>query len=162
MTTNNLINLNQSGIVIYDGAGNFFGRQLSVGAGLNVTNVDGIFGNPTITNTSTIIWTEITGIAQTMSSMNGYIANNVSLITFTLPESANIGDVIHVLGKGAGGFKIEQNANQQIHVGSVSSTVGINGSISSINQYDTVELICVTSGTSTVWTAKVTGNITVV
>ena len=162
MTTGNSLNANQSGFQSYDGAGNFTGRTFNVGAGLSITNADGIAGNPTLANTSAVTWTDVTGTTQTMSVANGYVADNASLVTFTLPSTANIGDMIQVLGKGVGGWKISQNALQQINVGKVPSTVGTLGSVSSTNQFDIVELRCITSGTSTVWTAKVNGNVTVV
>jgi hypothetical protein len=163
MVTGNCVNANQSGIQSYDGAGTWQGRVLNSGtANLTITNPDGIAGNPTFTIVGFMTWTDVTGTTQAMSVTNGYVADNASLVTFTLPSTANIGDVIQVLGKGAGGWKIAQNASQQINVGKVASTAGTGGSIASTNQYDTVELRCITAGASTIWTAKVTGNITVV
>jgi hypothetical protein len=163
MATNNAINANQSGIQSYDGAGTWSGRTLqSSTPNLTITNPDGIAGNPSFAISGFTMWTDVTGTTQTMSVANGYIADNASLVTFTLPSTAAIGDMIQVLGKGAGGWKIAQNASQQINVGKLASTAGTGGSIASINQFDTVELRCITAGASTVWTAKVTGNITVV
>ena len=163
MATGNVINANQSGIQSYNGAGVWQGRTLtSTTPNLTIANPDGIAGNPTFAVTGFMTWNDTTGISQSLSTFNGYIADNASLITFTLPTTANLGDVIQILGKGAGGWKISQNANQQINVGAVSSTSGITGSITSINQFDTIELRCITAGTSTIWTAKVTGNVTVV
>lgn len=163
MPTSNAINLNSPGIAAYDGAGTFFGRTLqSSTTNLVITNPDGIAGNPSFAITGFLTWTDVTGTTQAMVVSNGYVADNASLVTFTLPATAAIGDVIQVLGKGAGGWKIAQNATQQINIGKVPSTVGVSGSIASINQFDTVELRCITAGTATIWTAKVTGNITVV
>jgi hypothetical protein len=163
MATGNSINANQAGIQSYDGAGTWQGRVLASGtANLTITNPDGIAGNPTFTISGFTSWTDVTGTTQAMAVANGYVADNAALVTFTLPATANIGDMIQVLGKGAGGWKIAQNANQQINVGKVASTVGTGGAISSLNQFDTVELRCITAGSSTVWTAKVTGNVTVV
>ncbi len=63
-------------------------------------------------------WTAVTANTQ-MAANNGYIANSASLITLTLPLSANInfGDIIRVTGMGAGGWKIAQNASQRILTG---------------------------------------------
>jgi len=63
-------------------------------------------------------WTAVTADTQ-MAANNGYIANSASLITLTLPLSANInfGDIIRVTGMGAGGWKIAQNASQRILTG---------------------------------------------
>lgn len=163
MPTANSINANQSGIQSYDGNGTWNGRSLtSATANLTITNPDGISGNPSFSITGFTTWTDVTGTTQAMATSGGYVSDNASLVTFTLPSTANIGDVIQILGKGAGGWKISQNASQQINVGKVPSTVGVSGSVASINQFDTIELRCITAGTSTVWTAKVTGNVTVV
>ncbi len=49
MPTNNSINLTDSGIVAYDGAGTFEGRTLTPPAdGITITDGDGIAGNPTL------------------------------------------------------------------------------------------------------------------
>lgn len=163
MATSNSINLNSPGITSYDGAGTFFGRTLQTSsANLTISNPDGIAGNPSFGLTGFTTWTEVTGTSQAMSVANGYVANNASLVTFTLPASAAIGDVIYVLGKGAGGWKIAQNATQQIVCEILSSTVGVSGSVASIKQFDIIELRCITSGTATVWSTRQTGNLTVV
>lgn len=165
MATANSINANQAGIQSYDGAGTWNGRVLTSGSpAVVITNPDGIAGNPTISLSASGLmpWTDVSGATQALSTFNGYISDNTTLVTFTLPSTANLGDVIYILGKGTGGWKVALNATQQITIGKAQSTVGVSGSIASINQYDTVELRCITAGTATLWTAKVTGNITVV
>jgi len=163
MATNNAINLSQSGFAVYDGAGTFSGRTLQQGSNVTITNPTGIGGDPTISVTGIMSWTEVTGTSQAMAVGNGYGANNASLVTFTLPATAAFGDVVRVLGKGAGGWKIAQNATQQIIVGKLSSTVGTGGSVASTATSDCVELRCITSGTATVWeSASGWGNLTVV
>ena len=163
MPTNNAINLSQSGFTVYDGSGTFSGRTLQQGSNVTITNPTGIAGDPTISVTGIMSWTEVTGTSQAMAVGNGYIANNASLITFTLPATAVIGDSLRVVGKGAGGWKIAQNATQQIVVGKLSATVGTGGSIASTHQSDCIELRCITSGTATIWeSVSGWGNITVV
>lgn len=94
-------------------------------------------------------WTVITA-DQTASVNNGYICNKAGLLTLTLPATASIGDTIRVTGiNTALGWKIAQNANQTIHVGTSSTTTGVGGSISSINIRDTLEMVCVVAGAST-------------
>ena len=69
--------------------------------------------------------------------------------------------MIRIAGK-SGAWSIAQNANQQINVGSASSTVGVGGSVASTNAGDCIELLCTTSGASTVWRAlSYVGNLTV-
>ena len=116
---------------------------LTAGPGVSISN-----GASSITISGTgsgIGWTEVTGTSQTMAADNGYVSSNPALVTLTLPTTAAFGTAITVLGKGAGGWKIAQGAGQQIHFGSVSSTAGATGYLSSTNQYDSIQLICITA-----------------
>lgn len=96
---------------------------------------------------------ETTGTSDTLIVNRVYIANNGGLVTYTLPASAALGDWIVILGKGAGGWKIAQNANQAIHLGNVVTTTGTAGSLASTNQWDNISIRCITAGSSTIWTA---------
>jgi hypothetical protein len=96
-----------------------------------------------------------------MSVNNGYIANNAALVTLTLPDTAAVGDVVRVTGKGAGGWRIAQNAGETIYFGTSTTTTGAGGSLDSTQQRDTVELVCITADTE--WNVlSSVGNITVV
>lgn len=86
---------------------------------------------------------EVTAATQTIAVNHGYVANRGTLITFTLPSTAALGDEFDISGLGAGGWIIAQNANQLIHVGSAVSTTGVGGSVASANRYDTIRLRCV-------------------
>lgn len=90
-------------------------------------------------------WTQVTGTSASMAINNGYIANNVALVTLTLPAVAALGSIIRVTGKGAGGWRIAQNAGQTIYFGTSTSTTGATGHIDSTQTRDTVELVCVTA-----------------
>lgn len=90
-----------------------------------------------------ITWTEVTGTTQSMAVDNAYIANNASQVVFTLPSTAAVGKVVRVSGKGAGGWKIAQNASGIIHFGNVDTTTGTGGYIQSTHRRDSVELVCV-------------------
>ena len=129
--------------------------------------------NITITNTAGSItisasgpggfsWNNVTGTSQAMVSNNGYVANNAGLVTLTLPPTSVFGDEISVLGQGAGGWKIGQNALQNIHLGSSVTTTGTGGSLASTNAFDSIYLICTVANTT--WTVEggPQGNITVV
>jgi len=104
-------------------------------------------------------WTEVTGTSTTAAGDNGYIANNGSLVTITLPATCALGKVISITGKGAGGWKIAQNADQLVHFGNVVTTTGTDGYLSSTNQYDTIELLCTVADT-TFTVQRSIGNIT--
>lgn len=123
-----------------------------------------VVGNPG-TNTLTIsaipnATVEVLGTTQVISINTNYIANNAGLITFTLPASASQGDFFRIIGKGAGGWKVDVGTNQIIHMGEVATTLST-GSLASSNQWDSIYAFCVTAGASTVWSVlESTGNIT--
>lgn len=132
---------------------------LTAGAGISITNAA---GSITIAATGAgFTWTEVLGTSQSMAVENGYIANNVALVTLTLPATGVIGDTIEIIGKGAGLYRIAQNAGQSINFISTTTTVGVGGSLTAIEQFDSIEIVCTTANTG--WTVfSSTGNFTVV
>lgn len=107
-------------------------------------------------------WVDVTTATQTMAVRTGYVTDRGGGVTYTLPATATFGQTIAIAGK-LGAWTISQNANQQILVGSSSSTVGVGGSVASTNVGDCIELLCITGGASTVWRARSSmGNLTVV
>lgn len=103
---------------------------------------------------------EVTGTSGSLTNNKTFIANNAALVTLTLPTTASVGDIIEVVGKGAGGWRIAQNASQQIHRGSSSTTSGVGGRLDSTNRRDCIRLICTVADTE--WTAQsLNGTITV-
>ena len=105
-------------------------------------------------------WNEETGTSVAMAVNNGYITNNAALVTATLPATAAVGDVVRVAGKGAGGWRVAQNAGQTIHFGNQDTTTGAGGYLEFTNRYDSVELLCITANTDWVVLSSV-GNLTV-
>ncbi len=100
--------------------------------------------------------TEVTGTSQAGAINTGYIANNAGLVTITLPDTAPVGSILRVVGKWAGGWRIAQNASEQIIWNewgvdwTDETTIGVAGHIDSTDDYDAVELICITADTT--WT----------
>ena len=134
--------------------------NLSAGAGISIANSA---GSITISGTgSGIGWTNVTGTTQAMSADNGYIPDNVGLVTLTLPLTAALGQAISIIGGNTGGWIIAQNASQLIRVGSVASTIGVGGSVASTNAYDSINLICTVPNTTWTVTGGVQGNLTIV
>jgi len=115
-----------------------------------------------IINQPSLVVNEITDLGPTsMSPNNLYISNNASQIDLELPLISFVGDVIKVIGKGAGGWKISQLAGQTIHLVSGDTTTGIGGSLASTVQYNCVTLRCISINTD--WVVENnTGNLTVV
>jgi hypothetical protein len=95
-------------------------------------------------------WTEVTGTSQTMTSGQGYIANNAALVTLTLPTTCALGEQMAVVGKGAGGWKIAQNAGQWMVHGTRNdiTTVGTGGYMESLYYGAAVVLTCMTANTT--------------
>lgn len=110
---------------------------------------------------SGISWSEVTGTTVGLAVDNGYILNNAGLVTATLPATAAIGDVIIIVGKGAGMWLIAQNAGQTMHFVSSDTTTGAGGSLAATVRYDCIEIVCTTADTDFVVRSS-TGNITVV
>ena len=119
---------------------------LTAGDGISITN-----GAGTITIDATPLglpWTDVTGTTQAMSAEAGYLSDNAGLVTLTLPATAAQFTSIFLSGNGAGGWKIAQNAGQQVNFDGLSSTLGAGGSLSSTNRYDCVGLLCVVANTT--------------
>jgi hypothetical protein len=133
---------------------------ITAGSNISVTN-----GANSITIAATglvsFTWQTISTTSVTMASQNGYILNNSSLVTATLPTTANVGDIISIVGQGAGGWLLAQNSSQLIHFSSATTTTGTGGSLASTNQYDCVDIICIVANT-TFSVRSAVGNLTVV
>ena len=135
---------------------------VTAGAGITITP-----GANTITITNTggggvFAWTVIT-LDQTIAVNNGYICNKAGTLALALPATAAIGDIIRVTGiNTALGWQITQAANQQIFFGASSTTLGATGTLTSSATRDSVELVCVVAGASTVYNVIASvGNLTV-
>jgi hypothetical protein len=95
------------------------------------------------------VWTEVTGTSQSAAVNEHYLTNNASLVTVTLPTTAAVGDMLTVQGVGAGGWKVAQNASEQIiwqaggTDGVHETTIGTGGSLASTDRYDAIVLICI-------------------
>jgi len=136
---------------------------VDVGTATHVLTSNGVGAAPTFQAAASggISWSEVTDTSQAAAVDNGYICNNAALVTVTIPTTAAVGSVVRVCGKGAGGWKIAQNASELIYFGNTVTTTGDGGSLASSNDFDAVELVCITANTA--WTVvSSVGNITVV
>ena len=138
----------------------------------NLPEADGTNGQVLVTNGSGtltfasssgggITWNEVTGTTGNAEADNGYIANNSSLVTITLPSTCAVGKTIRIAGSGAGGWKLAQNASQVIYFGDMNTTTGTGGYLASVYRYDQVEILCITADTTFTVIGSV-GDITVV
>lgn len=120
---------------------------LTAGPNISIVNAAG-----TITISATGLagfsWTTVTGTSQAMLSNNGYVANNAGLVTLSLPATSAVGDEIDIIGKGAGGWKVQCGGGQTIVLGSSTTTSG--GSLASTQAKDSFYMICTVANTE--WT----------
>jgi len=80
-----------------------------------------------------------------MVSNHGYVANNAgATVRLVLPAASLVGDYLLVVGRGAGGWTVEQGAGQTIYFEDLTTTAGVTGYIGSTLTRDVVKLICVT------------------
>jgi hypothetical protein len=106
-------------------------------------------------------WNMVTGTNMQMVSNNGYVSNNGSLVTLPLPLTSNFGDELSIAGLGTGGWQITQGAGQQILCGSINTTSGATGTLSSSYKTDSVNLLCLVANTIWTWKGAPQGDLTV-
>ena len=126
---------------------------VGIRAGVNEQFTAPVFGSEIVV---------VTNPTQAMVSNTIYVANDpTSLVTFTLPATSAVGDIISVVGVSTGGWNITQAAGQSINFSALSTTVGAGGSLSSVKNYDYINIFCVTANTTWNVIGSV-GNITIV
>lgn len=142
------------------------GGAVSPNAGHNISLLGAgavtVTGTP-LTNTLTftvaggglIAWSREAGAAVPLVVNRGYINANAGLTIFTLPAASAVGDMIEIAGEGAGGWRIAQNALQNIQHGTNSTTIGVGGTLSSSNRYDTIRIVCRVASTTWQTTANI-------
>ena len=94
------------------------------------------------------VWTREAGAAVAMAINHGYIPTNALLTVFTLPLVAPVGSLLYIAGEGVGGWTIHQNAGQSIQYVDTPTTVGVTGRLDSVNQFDSVTLVCRVANTT--------------
>lgn len=163
MATNNQTNsqgpLNDG--QVYIGAtstGRPIAGNITQGAGVTITNAA---NSITISATGGgMSWNTVSGTSQAAAVNNGYFANNVALVTVTLPATAAVGNVVAVAGQGAGGWSLVANTGQTIIFGASTSSTA--GSFSSTNRSDTIFVICQVANTTWQVLSSVSAGLTVV
>lgn len=132
-------------------------------AGANVTITEGA-GTITVAAAAggggVISWVEVTTTSQSADVDTGYITNNANLVTVTLPSTIAVGEVVRISGKGAGMWRVAQNAGQTIYFGNQSTTTGAGGRLDATHRRDAIELVCVTANSDFNVISSI-GNITV-
>lgn len=155
------VNVGSTATVVTEASDQLGTAVITAGTGISITP-----GANTITIAATgaggFTWA-VTTIDAGIVVNNGYIADKAGLLTMTLPATGAIGDMIRITGiNTAVGWRIAQNANQQIFFGASSTTLGGAGYIEATAIRDSAELVCVVAGASTVWNViSAVGNLTI-
>jgi hypothetical protein len=162
--TNNIYSphtLNLGGNVITQGAVSFLGAFSSTFNFTAGTNVTFPTSGTLATTSEMFMWNNIT-TSQSLVPNNGYTVDSGIATTLLLPTTAAYGTIIRITNINSGNFTIAQNAGQSILFGLNTTTVGTGGSISSTNQGDAIELLCIV--TNTIWQVSTgpLGNFTIV
>lgn len=95
-------------------------------------------------------WIDSTSGPVSMVAGNGYFSNDpANDITFSLPTTAAQGTILEITNlQAAQNFTIAQAAGQSIQFGSVSTTVGVGGSITSNAIGDSLRMVCTVADTT--------------
>jgi hypothetical protein len=155
----NLTGTTQFALQVGSAAGALTSLALGTAGQALISNGSG--ANPsfqTISLATVFPWT-VVAVNTNMAVNNGYIANSASLVTLTLPAVAAVGSIVRATGMNTGGWAIAQNAGQTIFFGTLSTTTGVTGGLSSTTPRDAIELVCVVANTSWNWITS-QGNIT--
>ena len=91
-------------------------------------------------------WSTIAGTTQAAAVNNGYVIGDAAQTTVTLPATAAVGSVVAVAGQGAGGFILAANTGQTIKFATSTTTSG--GSLTSAEQYDYIQVVCIVADTT--------------
>ena len=101
---------------------------VSLAAGNNI-----FLSTNTTNNTLTVLtapgllsWIPVAGTTQAAAVNKGYLLTNHSLVTVTLPAAPALADIVRVSGSGTGGWKVAQNAGQNIRIKNLTGNIGVN------------------------------------
>jgi hypothetical protein len=131
--------------------GNIQLRSLSPGLGITANPGNNSLDFTVTESAAWLLITEATPPPASLSTNTGYFLSTLGApvaMSFTLPATANLGDIIEVTLGGATSFTITQAAGQQITYGNKQTTAGIGGSLASTAQGDSLRMV---AKSSTVW-----------
>lgn len=93
-----------------------------------------------------ITWSAVAGTTQAAVINHGYVIQNASATTVTLPATAALGSIVYIQGLGAAGWVLTANTGQTIQVGNAATSSG--GTVTSADQWDAIAVVCVVADTT--------------
>ncbi|GKS62446.1 hypothetical protein YTPLAS21_19040 [Candidatus Nitrosocosmicus sp.] len=130
------IALTDGQLLVGSTAGAPIAANITAGSGISVVNGANSITIATV-GTAGITWQNAGASPITAAVNNGYVSDDAGATTFNLPATFAQGDVIEIIGEGAGGWVVVPNAGDSIRMGTSTTAV----SVTSANQYDSVKLI---------------------
>lgn len=137
-------------LIIGDTAGTPTAANLTPGSGIAIFNAGGSITIATAGGLND--WSGVAGTTQAAAINHGYVIQNASATTVTLPTTAALGSAVQVQGLGAGGWVLAAGAGQTIQLGASATSVA--GSLTSANRYDVVHVVCIVANTT--WSVSYT------
>lgn len=131
-------------IPIGDGT-NYVAASITAGTGITITPGAGSLVIAAVGG-GNLSWSTIAGTTQAAAVNSAYIVGNAAQTTITLPVTAAAGSIVAVQGLGAAGWIIQANAGQTVHIGQTPTPSG--GSVTSANNFDAIELVCLVTDTT--------------
>lgn len=103
----------------------------------------------TYVDTRTPLFATVSGTSQAMAVNTTYYCTNSALCTLTFPSTAATNDYVEIIeGHATGTFKVAQNSGQQTRFGSLLTTSGATGSITSAEAGAVIKIKCVVANTT--------------
>src|SRR5271157_3099822 len=102
------------------GAPHIRANTLTAGTGISITNAA---GSITINGKGGGLTWQTIGASGALAVNNGYICTAGGALSFSLPASSAVGDVISITLDGSTSWTITQGANQQIRFGNQQTTL---------------------------------------
>lgn len=116
---------------------------LTAGPGISITNAAGAI---TVGSSGGGLAWSTKSASTALVVNNGFIAISPGgALSFSLPATSAVGDMVAVTLDDATSWTITQAANQRIRFGNIQTTLGAGGSISSSQAGDTIMLVCRTA-----------------
>lgn len=112
---------------------------LTAGTGVSITNGA---GSITVSAVGGGLTWSVKGASGALVVNNGFICTTGAALSFSLPATSAVGDVVALSLDGSTSWTITQAANQQIRLGATQTTLGVGGSLASTSVGDTVTLVC--------------------